>query len=67
MPSLSSKEVSLIEDNLSQEQTMVQKFDFYAGQASDPEVKHLCQNLVSLHQKHSDMLLKHLNQASTMQ
>jgi spore coat protein CotF len=67
LPGLSSKELSLIEDNLRHEQTMVQKLNFYASQANDQEVKSLCQNLSSLHQKHSDILMQHLNKAAPMQ
>lgn len=67
MANLTTKELSLIEDNLRQEQLMVQKFNMYASQASDPEIRNLCQQLCNLHQSHIDILIKHLNEASRMQ
>ncbi len=66
MAKLTSKELGLLEDNLRQEQVMVQKFDFYAHQASDPEIKSLCQNLRDMHKRHLDVLMKHLDEAITM-
>ncbi|MDH7576658.1 MAG: spore coat protein [Bacillota bacterium] len=66
MARLTSKELGLIEDNLRQEQLMVQKFSVYANQATDPEIKSLCQNLRDMHQRHLDTLMKHLNEAATI-
>lgn len=63
MARLTTKELSLIEDNLRQEQLMIQKFDFYANQASDPEVKNLCHTLRDMHKMHLDTLMMHLNKA----
>jgi len=63
---LTSKELSLLEDNLRHEQLMVQKFSLYANQATDPEVKNLCQNLRDMHQQHLNTLMQQLNQATPM-
>ncbi len=67
MANLTSKELGLIEDNLRQEQLMVQKYSIYANQASDHEVKNMCTKLRDLHQQHTDVLMKHLNDAAQMQ
>jgi rubrerythrin len=64
---LTTKELGLIEDNLRQEHLMVQKYNMYANQVKDPEIKNLCQQLRDLHQSHTDILMKHLNEASKMQ
>jgi hypothetical protein len=45
---------------------MVQKFNLYANQATDPEVKNLCQNLRDMHQLHLKTLMQQLNQATSM-
>lgn len=66
MANLTAKELSLIEDNIRQEQLMVQKCNMYASQVSDPEIRNLCQQLSNLHQSHTNILLKHLNEASNM-
>ncbi|NPV28728.1 MAG: ferritin-like domain-containing protein [Firmicutes bacterium] len=66
MAKLTSKELGLIEDSLRQEQLMIQKFGFYANQATDPEIKSLCQNLRDMHQRHLDTLMRHLNEAATL-
>jgi len=63
---ITSKELSLLEDNLRHEQLMVQKFNLYANQATDPEVKNLCQNLRDMHQLHLKTLMQQLNQATSM-
>lgn len=53
---LSQKEVQLITELKSQEQLCVQKYDFYAKQAKDPELKSLFKKLSKYEQGHSQML-----------
>ncbi|HHW41877.1 MAG TPA: spore coat protein [Syntrophomonadaceae bacterium] len=67
MARLTTKEVGLIEDNMRQEQLMIQKFNFYAAQTTDPNVKNLCENLRDMHQRHLDILMRHINEAAALQ
>lgn len=67
MARLTSKEVSLLQDSMAQEQLMIQKLHFYASQATDPEVRSLCESIRDMHQRHLDVLMKHINEAATLQ
>ncbi len=53
---LNQKEVQLITELKNQEQLCVQKYDFYAKQAKDPELKKLFKKLLKTEQYHYDML-----------
>ena len=53
---LNQKEVQLITELKTQEQLCVQKYDFYAKQAKDPELKKLFKKLLNVEQNHYDML-----------
>ena len=53
---LNQKEVQLVTELKTQEQLCVQKYDFYAKQAKDPELKKLFKKLMSVEQNHYDML-----------
>ncbi len=61
MANLTSKELSAIEDQLSVEQLMIQKYKLYAQSASDPQLKSKCEQISSRHQTHFDHLLSQLN------
>ncbi len=58
---LNQKEVQLITELKNQEQLCVQKYDFYAAQAKDPELKNLFKKLLKREQNHYDMLENLLN------
>lgn len=53
---LNQKEVQLITELKNQEQLCVQKYDFYANQAKDPELKKLFKRILKMEQSHFDML-----------
>ncbi len=61
MPNLTSKELSAIEDQLSQEQLLVKKYRMYSQTASDPQIKTKCEQIASRHQNHYDKLFAQLN------
>lgn len=53
---LNQKEVQLITELKNQEKLCVQKYEFYAKQAKDPELKSLFKKLLKYEQNHYDML-----------
>ena len=53
---LNQKETQLITELKTQEQLCVQKYDFYANQAKDPELKKLFKKIMKIEQDHYDML-----------
>lgn len=61
MASLTSKELSAIEDQLNLEQVLVKKFKMYAQNASDPQLKTQCEQIAAKHQIHYTRLLQELN------
>ncbi len=60
-PELTSKELSMISDQLGHEQLAITKLQAYAEQATDEDVKRMCEAGVRLHREHYETLLKHLN------
>jgi hypothetical protein len=60
MASLTTKELSSIEDQLNIEQVLIKKFNMYANQISDPQLRSKCQDYASRHQQHYNTLLKTL-------
>ena len=60
MASLTSKELSAIEDQLNCEQMLIKKFKAYAQVATDPQVKNTCEQIANQHKQHFDMLIGHL-------
>lgn len=62
-PELTSKELTMVSDQLEHEQLAITKLQAYAEQASDPDVKRMCEAGVRLHREHYETLLKHLNSA----
>ena len=53
---LNQKETQLITELKNQEQLCIQKYDFYAKQAKDPELKNLFKTIAKHEQQHFDML-----------
>lgn len=58
---LKSQEEQLVTNLKSQEKLCVQKYDFYATQAKDPELRSLFKKLATYEQNHYDMLNDLLN------
>ena len=53
---LNQKETQLINELKNQEQLCIRKYDFYAAQAKDPELKNLFKTILKREQQHLDML-----------
>ena len=60
MATLSAKELSAIEDQLSAEQTMVKKYKMYAESCTDPQLRTKCEQIASKHQNHYCRLMDQL-------
>ncbi|MBE6907926.1 spore coat protein [Marasmitruncus massiliensis] len=58
---LTSKELSAIEDQLKMEQVVIKKCNYYAQNATDPQLKTQFQNASTKHQNHYNRLLSQLN------
>jgi len=54
-------ELMQLRENLSSELLAISKLGSFAAQASDPQIKQLCLNMQRAHERHRDMLLRHLN------
>ncbi len=61
MADLTSKELSALGDQLSQEQVLVKKYRMYAQQMSDAQLKAKCEQIASEHQNHYNTLMTYLN------
>ncbi|MEF9982961.1 MAG: spore coat protein [Oscillospiraceae bacterium] len=61
MSNLTSKELSAIEDQLSVEKCLVEKFKMYSSDATDPQLKTKCEQIASQHQNHYAKLLNKLS------
>lgn len=60
MASLSEKELSVLEDQLHLEQTLIKKYKGYAALAQDAQIRALCDQLACRHKQHFDTLMGHL-------
>lgn len=61
MANLTEKELTAIEEQLSQEQLLILKFKDYANRCEDSELRAKYEQIVSKHQNHFDILLNMLN------
>lgn len=61
MSNLTSKELTGIEEQLSQEEVLVKKFKMYAQMSTDPQLQTKCQQIAAKHQNHYTKLLNQLN------
>ncbi len=61
MPNLTQKELFMIEDLLSGEELMMEKFGLYAEETDDTQVKSLCEEIQKIHQKHYNTLIGQLD------
>ncbi len=61
MADLTSKELSALGDQLSQEQVLVKKYRMYAQQMTDAQLKAKCEQIAAEHQNHYNTLMSYLN------
>ncbi len=61
MPSLTSKELAAIEDQLNSEKMLVKKYKAYASMSQDPQICSKCEQIASQHQNHYNRLLGYLS------
>ena len=57
MAALTSKELSIIEDQLTLEQNMICKYRHYAQTSGDTVIKNKCDEMVQRHQNHYNTLV----------
>ena len=60
MSNLSEKELSALNELLSEEELLVKKFQMLAGHATDPTVRSEMEELSMKHQSHFNKLYNHL-------
>lgn len=60
-PQLSSKNLSILEEQLVHESIMVKKLRQYSWQCQDSELKNLCNRLAEKHRHHYNKLFNYLN------
>ena len=60
MASLTSKELTALEDHLAMEQNIISKYKMYSQTATDSEIKDKCGCIANKHQKHYDTLISQL-------
>lgn len=61
MSNITSKELSAVEDALKSEHLLVKKFQTYASQTTDPQIKYKCEQIAQAHQKHFDLIKSNLS------
>ena len=61
MSTLTSKELSALEDELSAEQLLIKKYQTYAKLVSDPQLQSKCEQMAGKHQQHFNSLMGFLN------
>lgn len=62
MSNLTSKELDAVQDQLTMEKLMIQKYKIYSQTATDPQIKSKCEQIAAKHQEHYDKLMNQLNQ-----
>ena len=60
MASITSKELTALEDQLSTEQTVISKYKMYSQTAVDSVIKDKCECIANKHQQHYDTLISQL-------
>ena len=60
MATLTSKELTILEDQITSEQNVVSKFRMYAQTSVDSEIKNKWECMADKHQHHYDTLISHL-------
>ncbi len=64
IPSLSANNLSILENQLTQEALMIRKIQHYSRQCQDSELKNLCSRLAERHKNHYNSLLSYLTSRS---
>lgn len=59
--SLTSKNLTIIEDQMNKEALNCKKMNLYANYCNDNELKNICQKASQMHKKHFDSLFNYLN------
>lgn len=59
------KSLSMLEDLLGAESMAVKKYQFYAANCTDPNLKTICEKAEQMHRKHFDTMFQYLNSYST--
>ena len=62
---ITTKDMAYLQDALSWELDVIKKFNHFAQETQDAKTKNLIQKSAQMHQKHYNMLLKHLNSANS--
>jgi hypothetical protein len=57
---LTTKELSLLEDQLSAEQVLVKKYRTVAGHCTDAQLQNACGQIADKHQQHFNTLMGYL-------
>ena len=60
MVNLTTKELSLIKEQLGGEEVLVKKYKQYAKELSDPQLQTKCEQIAAQHQTHYNTLLNQL-------
>ena len=60
MATLTSKELTALEEQMTSEQAVVNKFRMYAQTTTDTQIKSKCEEIAGKHQKHFDQLMTYL-------
>lgn len=58
---LTTKELAMLEDQLTKEQNLIKKYNMYASMATDQQIKAQFQNNATKHQNHYNSLLSQLS------
>ncbi len=60
MNSLTTKELTALEEQLGSEQVLIKKYHTMSGQCTDPALKTRLESLATKHQSHYDKLVNYL-------
>ncbi|MEW6661537.1 MAG: spore coat protein [Bacillota bacterium] len=60
MPNLTQAELMQLREDISAEMLMIQKFAAYANMCNDQQVKQVITNVQRTHERHRDILMRHL-------
>jgi ferritin len=58
---LSSKNLTILDDQMSKEALNYKKMNMYANSCNDQQLKTVCQKAAQMHKKHFDTLYNYLN------
>lgn len=61
MANLTEKELTLLEDQMGHEQTLVKKYKQYSSMCCDAQLQSKCSQLAQKHEDHYNTLLNQLN------